>query len=159
MDHHQFYRMTGTALNHYPSSFTPNYGIPASFSRHAGFGGQFYESRGVQSGANTGATLEYGSLSQFWNFTSYHPNYSVPDINPPVTDFSAIKNGAGHSSYKHPLASYLTDNVSQEYIQHSNHADKCASDVTEDVCHFAGNEECDNDMQQKAGDITNSGTV
>lgn len=123
MDHHQFYRMNGSSLNHFPASFPPNYGMPQSFQRQAGFGSQIYDSRPVAN--STG--FSYNQFPHLWNFPPY-PSSTVPQISPVLdvnrskhnnlhennyNSFSNLQlqeNGSTHSDSNN-LSGYRNDNV------------------------------------------------
>ena len=123
MDHHQFYRMNGSSLNHFPASFPPNYGMPQSFQRQAPFGSQIYDSRTV--GNSTG--FSYNQFPHLWNFPPY-PGSTVPQISPvldvnrpkhnslPDNNYSSFSNlqlqdnGSTHADNNN-LSGYRNDNV------------------------------------------------
>ena len=112
MDHHQFYRMNGSSLNHFPASFPPNYGMPQSFQRQAAFGSQIYDSRTV--GNTTG--FGYNQFPHLWNFPPY-PGSSVPQISP-VLDVNRPKhNSLSDNSYSSFSNLQLQDSGSTQHAQ------------------------------------------
>ena len=77
MDHHQVYSMNGSGLNHFPSSFSQNYGVAAGYPRGGGVDSHVYDTR---PGSYHTLGYDYPSpYTQILNISSYHSNYILPD--------------------------------------------------------------------------------